>query len=274
MIGGVRNFKLINQSGNEYDMTRPEALLHNPSGLGWGTTPNVIKLGNSYTKTSSVENRPSPSGEMVFRTYEEYKSFLEFCQVGGLVLAYKPIDVWYYLDVEIDIDKSEIKPETQHLICPINFTATGLWHESVVYQKSQPETGGKKYSYSYPYIYSDVQPGVVKIKNGNIASFCRIHILGPVENPKYVLYKNSKVVADGKILCNIPIGRKLVIDSNPANLEISEYTSDNIFIQSRYQDSDFETDRIINLPAGDSQLAFTHDGDGFVNAFVEVKKRV
>jgi len=48
MINGVRQFKLINALGAEYDMTRPDALLHAPDGLGWGTEATVNRLGMTY----------------------------------------------------------------------------------------------------------------------------------------------------------------------------------------------------------------------------------
>ena len=80
MIAGVRQFKLINALGAEYDMTRPDALLHAPDGLGWGTEATVNRLGMTYIGINEKEIHQSPSGEMVFRTYEEYGRFLSFCQ--------------------------------------------------------------------------------------------------------------------------------------------------------------------------------------------------
>lgn len=138
MIAGVRQFKLINGNGTEYDMTRPDALLHAPDGLGWGTERTVNRLGMTYIGINEKEIHQSPSGEMVFRTYEEYGRFLSFCQQGGLVLCYKPLDTWYYCECLISIQKSEIQWENNHLICPVQFTLLSYWYEKVVAQTAEP----------------------------------------------------------------------------------------------------------------------------------------
>lgn len=138
MIAGVRQFKLINALGREYDMTRPDALLHAPDGLGWGTEATVNRLGMTYIGINEKEIHQSPSGEMVFRTYEEYGRFLSFCQQGGLVLCYKPLETWYYCECLISIQKSEIQWENNHLICPVQFTLLSYWYEKVVAQTAEP----------------------------------------------------------------------------------------------------------------------------------------
>lgn len=138
MIAGVRQFKLINALGAEYDMTRPDALLHAPDGLGWGTERTVNRLGMTYIGINEKEIHQSPSGEMVFRTYEEYGRFLSFCQQGGLVLCYKPLETWYYCECLISIQKSEIQWENNHLICPVQFTLLSYWYEKVVAQTAEP----------------------------------------------------------------------------------------------------------------------------------------
>lgn len=138
MINGVRQFKLINALGREYDMTRPDALLHSPDGLGWGTERTVERLGMTYIGIREQEIHQSPSGEMVFRTYAEYGRFLSFCQQGGLVLCYKPQNTWYYCECLISIQKSEIEWENNHLICPVQFTLLSYWYERVVAQTAEP----------------------------------------------------------------------------------------------------------------------------------------
>ena len=98
--------------------------------------------------------------------------------------------------------------------------------------------------------------------------------MGPVQNPAFTLSRNSNRIASGKVNCNVIAGRKLVIDSNPETMEIAEYTVDNIYIADRYNMSDFTTERLVQVPAGKSRFAFTHDGTSEVIAWVEVEKRV
>lgn len=62
----------------------------------------------------------------------------------------------------------------------------------------------------------------------------------------------------------------MVVDSAPASLEIAEYTIDNGFVRNLYQVSDFATARFLIVPIGESTLAFSHEGGGEIEAFVEV----
>lgn len=274
MILGVRQFKMLNANGQEYDMTRPEALFYKPDGLGWGEDASVEAVGLSYVLTEKKPQKPNPKGSMVFRNYQEYQVFLEFLQVGGLVLCYKPIDTWYYLDVTATIGKSEIDDKTRHLECPMTFSATSGWYKKVVAYQAQGSGAGKTYSYTYPYTYTSSAAGSVDIPNGNLPSYPKITIFGPVTNPFWALYQNGNRLETGRVNATIPDGHKLVIDCHPATMEIAEYTNIGEFVANRYADSDFTTARLFMLPAGPCSVVFTQDGTGVADAFVEVKARV
>ena len=274
MIAGVRQFKLINGNGDEYDMTRPEALFFEPNGLGWGQNATVMKAGDGYILTDLQSAQPAPSGSMVFRTYQEYETFLAFLQVGSLTLCYMPISTWRYLDVIASIDKSEIDWQNDHLTCPMTFTALSGWYEKLVAYQAQPSGGGKTYSYTYPYTYTSSAAGTVEIPNGNLASCPRITIFGPVDTPTWALYQGGTRLETGRVNLEVPTGHKLIVDANPSTMEIAEYTNDGVFVANRYADSDFTTARLFMLPAGPCSIVFTQEGVGVVNAFVEVRKRV
>lgn len=274
MIAGVRQFKLINGNGDEYDMTRPEALFFEPNGLGWGQNATVMKAGDGYILTDLQSAQPAPSGSMVFRTYQEYETFLAFLQVGSLTLCYMPISTWRYLDVIASIDKSEIDWQNDHLTCPMTFTALSGWYEKQVAYQAADSGTGKVYNYTYNYTYTAGASGAVEIANGNLESYPRIVIFGPATNPTWALYKGNDRLATGTANLDLPSGHKLIIDANPATMEIGEYLIDDRFVADRYGDSDFLTERFFMLPPGDCRVVFTQDGPGTVTAFVEVKKRV
>lgn len=276
MINGVRQFKMINGDGTEYDLTRVGALLWNPAGLGWGLTPTVNPVGTTYIVTETALEQPKPSGSVVFHTYEEYQEFLSFVQIGGLVLCYNPAGTWYYLDCTVKLDKTEIKPENNRLICGITFYGTSQWYEKTISMALSyvlPENA-KAYSYRYSYAYSGGVTGSVRIQNGSLTSYFRLTIMGPVENPVYVLYQGGAQIARGKINATLVQGRKLVIDTNPATMEIAEYNLNNQFVADRYAQSDFTTERLFALPPGVSQLQVNDDNGPVTSAFVEVRKRV
>ncbi len=133
----VRQFKLLNGLGQTFDMMRTDAFLHAPDGLGWELSPTIATVGETYIVTDTQPERPAPSGEMVFAGYRQYEEFLEFVQVGGLVLGYKPLSAWHYLDVTISIQKSEIEYAPKRLICPIDFTGISPWYEQLTAYQAQ-----------------------------------------------------------------------------------------------------------------------------------------
>lgn len=269
----IRQFNLTNANGQVFDMMRTDAFFNNPTGFGWGVTDTVLPIGNGYIVTDTKPNQPAPSGRMVFAGYAQYDEFLAFVQVGGLVLGYNTLGKWKYLDVSLTISKGEIDSSSKMLLCDISFTAHSDWYEKLTAYQTKG-CGGKTYSYAYPYRYSASVPGAIDIINGPLESYPKITILGPVNTPFWALYKGAERLETGRIKVTIPLGNELIIDSNPATMEIAEYTASGIFVADRYQSSDFSTARLFMLPPGNCRIVFTQDGVGTVNAFVEVKKRV
>lgn len=275
MIAGVRQFKLINALGREYDCTRPDALLHAPDGLGWGTEATVNRLGMTYIGINEKEIHQSPSGEMVFRTYEEYGRFLSFCQQGGLVLCYKPIDTWYYCEALISIQKSEIQWENNHLICPVQFTLLSYWYEKVVAQTAEnvESENKKQYSYTYSYQYGSGVLNAFDI-TCDLPSYFRLTIFGEATNPSWRVVQNGSIVKSGKINATIGSSQKLVINTDPKNTEIALYTLSNTRINNLYGYSDFSTERIFALPQGESQVQVLTEDEQPPKVMIEVLKHV
>lgn len=275
IITGVRQFRLINKTGAIYNMTRPDRLLYDPQGLGWGEEVTTQRLGMTYYTVDKNELQSMPAGEMVFRTYRAYADFLSFCQVGGLVLCYKPVSTWYYLPVIITIDKSEIKPDTNHLVCPVRFTGLSYWRERIVAQTRTggEETGGKIYPYVYPYIYGTGRRNVFDFELV-LPSYFTLTIFGPVTNPAYTISQDGETVNSGKINTTIEAGHKLVINTDPNEMEIAEYTSGGEYVANRYGDSDFTTARIFELPRGASRMTITSEDITPPTVVIEVKKHV
>lgn len=270
----IRQFNLTNANGQIFDMMRTDAFFNSPEGFGWGVTDTVLPIGESYIVTDTEPNQPAPSGRMVFAGYAQYNEFLAFVQVGGLVLGYNTLGKWQYLDVSLTISKGEIDTASKMLLCDVAFTAHSGWYEKLVAYQAQDAVGGKVYSYTYPYRYASSVPGTVDIVNGNLESYPKITIFGPVTNPFWALYKSGVRLETGRVNLTVPAGNKLVIDSHPATMEIAEYTAAGQFIANRYGDSDFTTARLFMLPPGPCSVVFTQDGAGTVNAYMEVKKRV
>ena len=269
-----RRFQLTNANGTVYDLNTVGHYFYEPDGLGWGEETTLLRLGETYLVQEKVVEQPVVSGQIVFHTYEEYNTFLRFIQVGGLTLGYMPISTWRYISCTIQLGKTEIKPDTNRLICEVVFSGTSQWYERVSIQPSSAEIpeDAKLYNYKYPYTYAQGDAGTIHIMNGSLSSYFRLVINGLTENPVWRLYVNGEVQASGAISASIPLGHSLVVNTRPSSMEIAEYDGET-FYRDLYGYSDFSTERLFMLPPGESMLAIADD-NGTPTAFVEVYRRV
>lgn len=262
MINGVRNFKLINANGAEYDMTRSFSLLTEPRGLGWGLEADVERMGMTFVATRTDEIRQTPTGSMVFRDYAEYATFLAFCQVGGLVFCYRPQATWYYLKCIISIEKTEIDYYNDHLTCPITITALSYWYSKTIARTAEgddPLRQTKTYDYEYDYVYSEGTKNLFDF-HLNLPSYFKLTIFGEATDPEWRVLQNGSITHSGA-LNSLTVGstEKLIINTNPKEMEIATYSLQDVRIASQYAYSDWSTERIFAIPAGDIQFQVLTD---------------
>lgn len=279
----VRQFKLRNGAGQEFDMMRYDAFLYEPKGLGWGIKAETVPVGNSYHVTDETVNQPSPSGTMNFAGYAQYEEFLHFVQSGGLVLCYMPINTWRYLRVYVVIDKDEISHENNRLLCPVTFQGVSQWYEATLILNAQAEAvdeDAKLYNadysdqYAYRYYYEDVTAGGVAVHNGALPSYWKATIYGSTTNPEWRLYVNDVLTKSGKITATIATGHSLVVNAVPSEFSIIEYDANGDLYLDQYGNSVWTTERFFELPAGDSMVLFTDDTQDTPKAQIEVYRRV
>lgn len=269
----MREFKLLNADGFEWDLMREDAFFHAPDGLGFSRSVSTVQVGGSFLEISDSLDQKKPSGEMVFKGYEQYQEFISFISKTPLVLLYKPLNKWYRLQCKVDsLGKTE--KGINRLICPISFLGLSTWYELLNAQQTIPEEGaGKIFPHTYPYKYADTTVATTEIDNGNHSSPVIIQIFGPVINPYWTLMQQEKVISSGRVDVTVPGGNKLVINADPANMEIAEYTvADNLFVADHYPQSDFSTERFIYAPPGKSVLTILDESGGDISAYVEVEK--
>lgn len=268
----MRRFKLINDKGQEFNLMRRDAFFSAPSGLGFSMNTTTINTGNEFFVTDREFDNTVISGEMVFNGYAQYQEFTQFL-TKKIKFGYAPLGAWYFVDGTVtSLAKMEIDNEIGLLFCGIEITPTTQWYLPATFQQTQVEqSDGKVYEYTYPYTYAGAEMGAIHITNvGSESSPCRIYILGRCVNPRWVLRQGGKEIADGKVNATIELGRKLLISSNASDMQISELASDNTFVQSLYQASDFSTARFLYIPPGESTLYFYGDGEEAITAYVEV----
>ena len=271
----MRRFKLINAKGNEFDLMRRDAYFSTPDGLGYSMSSEYALIGNVYELIKTSAQQKAPAGEMIFSGYDAFAEFVSFTQFTPLKLCYKPRAEWAYLDCTVSkLDKSEIEYSDGRLHCNIDFTGTSKWYIPRTTQRTvEPATSSKKYDYAYSYTYSESINGIISlINNSSEESPSVITIIGPVTNPAWNLVVNGKVIQSGSITGTIADGNKLVINSKDNELEIAEYTTENVYVRNLYQLSDFSKDNFIIVPVGSSTLSVLGVTSGSINAWIEIEE--
>lgn len=270
----MREFKLVNSTGAEWNMMRRDGFFHMPFGFGYARNISTLRAGNTWLISDEILTQKTPSGEMVFLTYKAFQDFVSFISKDEpLYLMYKPMQTWYRCRCKVQqLDKGDMTYPGV-LICPIMFSCFGTWSELVTTYQSALDLGeGKVYDYSYPYQYADTSIYTADIKNGDLESPVKLHIFGPVVNPAWALIHNGENIASGRVNVTIPEGNKLIVDANPATMEIAEYTRNNIWVADRYQSSDFSTARFIYAPPGASTITATSASGGAISLIAELER--
>lgn len=271
----IRQFKIVNSDAETIDLMDESTFFGDPGGLGVRRTIETVTSGFCFIPVKNELERQNISGTLYFANYDNYLEFARFCARTPLKLYYNTTGEWVHKVVLLQVlDKLEVDKDTARLLCPVEFMPESAWRsEASVHESASSGATGKVYSYVYPYVYREVAAGAIAlINNGWNDAQCRLHIMGPVSSPTWSLVHNGLTVLTGNVDAIIADGHKLVVDADPLNLEIAEYTIDNEYVQNLYHVSDFETERFISIPPGDSTLFLSHQGADEITAYAEVIK--
>ena len=275
----VRQFKLINSTGLEWDLMRHDSFLADPAGLGLAKENEYMPIGSTYELTKNNPAQKTPAFRMIFKNYEIFRKFSDFIAYTPLKLAYLPAyssAEWAYLDGSFSfLDKTEIDGDLKRLACDCTFEATSMWYIPRPARKTADDVESpKKYPYKYDYQYADELNGYIRVFNGaSESSSALISILGPITNPSWYVSVNNDVLASGSVEVNIPEGNKMIVNSKDGHLEVAEYNaSTNAFIRNLYQFTDFDRETFVRFPPGNSVLFIAGTNEGSINAWVEIEE--
>lgn len=271
----VRQFKLINANGIEWNLMQKDSFFYEPSGMGIAKDGSYMRIGNVYESIDMVQAQRTISGTMVFKSYAIYEQFCQFLNFTPLKLAYKPNATWAYMDGEVtSLEKTEFDKETFRLVCSMTFTGTSLWYiPKTAVRTADTVVDAKRYNYFYNYTYADAINGYINVTN-NSSEYApaKISIMGPITNPSWYMSVNGNVQTSGNVTAVIPAGNKLVINSKDGALEIAEYTNANVFVGNHYQNSDFSKVNFIRFPSGNSVLYVSGTTEDPIEAWVEIEE--
>ena len=274
----VRKFKLINSTGQEWDLMCRDSFLFEPDGLGLDKENEYMRIGSTYEMVQEIPSQKEISFTMIFKTYEGYRQFASFITYKPLKLAYKPYasSDWGYLDGSLtSVSKSEIEYDSHRLKCECTFTGHSLWYIPKPAKKTADDVDSpKRYDYTYDYTYADELNGFIRIFNDSSDnSPGKITIMGPITDPTWYVTVNNEVIASGSVAINIAEGNKLVVNSKDGYLEVAEYEiATNTLIRNLYQFTDFTRETFVMFPPGNSILFITGTNPGSIDARVEIEE--
>ena len=189
----MREIKLVNNEGEEFDLTRPDACLQDISGIGMEIEFETVRIGQCDVVVDEQPQYNPVSGMIPFMDMEPYTEFLQFIAKRPITLAYKPKNAWYFTSVRVSVvEKEEITPVDEYAETDVDFYRLGPWYSTLRIDPYSDTTAAKRYTYTYPYRYVDsTAPGILLQNPSGQESPCTIEIYGPARNPRWELVKNG-----------------------------------------------------------------------------------
>ena len=254
----MRQFSLVNKSGETYRLNSLDNFMHDPSGLGFSRDTEFQKMGNAYEVISDGFSQLIVQGTIMFKRgekntpYRKYAKFARFLQDIPLTLHYRTMNgEEYKLDViPSGLEKDEIKSS---LGMDVNITLTSIsaWYKE--YKKTAEGT-------------------TIQVRSDSIMeSPCDLTITGAEltdENITWTQEVNGNEIMTGS-LTGITLDETDILhiktDSNPYRIykEDSEGAETDL-----YSKSDFSTKRFPLIRKGVNTITFSESGS------IEVKGRV
>lgn len=258
----VREFKLVNEKGQEYSLMNINdyCLLTEPNGLGYSYSTEYEQLGNTFITNLRKVEQGQINGTVNFLKYDNYKNFIDFIESAEkLKFSYKiPFEQGvkeYFKDIEIQsLSKSEI--QTNGLISEsIVFDCLSLWYEeNIVIYTIQPETGEIRWDFRWDSRFIDYDTRSLSyINKGHVEAPVLIEMLGHLVNPKIELYIEGELYQTVAFNVEIAEYEKLLYGTKENEFYIRKQNTDGT-IEDLYDLDfiDFYNDNVIRLPLNKS----------------------
>lgn len=258
----VREFKLVNEKGQEYSLMNINdyCLLTEPTGLGYSYSTEYERLENTFIANLRKVEQGQINGIVNFLKYDNYKNFIDFIESSEkLKFSYKiPFEQGvkeYFKDVNIQsVPKSEI--QTNGLISePVIFDCLSLWYEeNTVIYTIQPETGEIRWDFRWDSRFTDYDSrNLTYINKGHVEAPVLIEMSGHLVNPKIELYIEGELYQTVAFNVEIAEYEKLLYGTKENEFYINRQKTDGT-IESLFSLDviDFENDNVIRLPVNKS----------------------
>ena len=276
----VREFKLINEKGQEFSMMDLEnyCLLTDPEGLGYSYTTTYEQVGNTFIENLRKLEQGQIIGTANFGKYENYKKLVNFIeQSESLKFAYKvPLDSQikqYYKDVNIQsVPKSQ--KQTNGIISEtLTFDCLGLWYEQTTATYDMSATDNEiRWDFSWDSMFIDYDTRRLSYVNaGHVEAPIEVEISGAVVNPSIELYVENELYLKTSVNITLTEYEKLLYGSKENKFyllkENEDGTQETLF---KREYIDFESFEVIRIPKNKScEIRLVADND-ILNATVTI----
>lgn len=198
----VREFKLINEFGEEYSLMDIEnyCLLTEPTGFGYSYLSEYEQLGNTFVNKLRKLEQGEITGIANFSKYDNYKKLVDFVEKSEqLRFSYKiPFEdetKEYFKDIEIQSMSKTEKQTNGVLSEAVVFNCLSLWYEqtTVIYKIEQLENE-IRWDFRWDSRFTDYSSRKFECVNlGHVEAPVLIEINGSVIKPKIELFIDNQL---------------------------------------------------------------------------------
>lgn len=276
----VREFKLVNEKGQEYSLMDiyNHCLLTDPSGLGYSYSTEYEQLGNTFITNLRKFEQGQISGTANFLNYDNYKNLVDFIESSeSLKFSYKiPFQNGqkeYFKDIQIQ-SLTKTQKQTDGIIKEtITFDCLSLWYEENTFIHTiQPKVNEIRWDFKWDSKFIDYSTRSIQfINNGHVESPILVEIDGHVLNPKIELYVEGELYQELPFTVEIEEYEKLLYGTQEGNFYLNRQKTDGT-LESLFNLDVLnpKNNEVIRLPKNKScELRLTADNE-ILNAKVTI----
>lgn len=278
----VREFKLLNEKGQEYSLMdiRNYCLLTEPEGLGYSYETEYEQLGNTFVSNLRKIEQGSINGIVNFSNYDNFKNFIDFIEKSeSLKFSYKiPFQNGskeYFKDVNIQsLSKTQI--QTNGIISEqITFDCLSLWYEENTINYSVGAQDNEiRWDFEWDSKFADYDTrSLTYINKGHVEAPVIISIDGHIINPSISLYVEGELVQKVDFKVEINEYEKFLYGTKENDFYIRRQKTDGTYESLFNLDvlPDFQTvDEVIRLPKNKNcEIKLTADNE-ILNAQITI----
>lgn len=258
----VREFKLVNEKGQEYSLMDiyNYCLLTDPSGLGYSYSTEYEQLGNTFITNLRKLDQGPISGIVNFLYYDNFKKLIDFIESSESLkfaykIPYKDTTKEYFKNVQIQsITKTQKK--TNGIISEtITFDCLSLWYEENTFiHDMKSKEGVISWDFKWDSRFADYNKRSIQyINRGHVESPIIVEVTGPITNPKLELYVEGKLYQELPFIVEIKEYEKLLYGTKEGDFYLNKRKTDGT-LESLFDLNvlDPKNDLVIRLPKNKS----------------------